>query len=390
MEITIITPSFPHPKGGKLPGIETYVKNLAISLKNLNHIVKIVTTYWNGGDRYETYKGISILRIIESNALLGKIGSIFHLNYFTFGLNMFRKKNYQFLQNSDVIIIVVAIGFTRIFKIKKFRVLSVFHHYEIPKTFVEFLYLPFFHYLEKRQFKIHQNLLVYSHSAKKEIIRRYKIHENLIQIIPHGIDINKFNPNNYSNKLREKYPNHLILYSGLMVRRKKVGVLLEAISYVIKEIPDIHLVLTGDGPLLSYYKKFSKLYGIEKNTTFLGFIKDNLLQQFYASCDIFVFPSELEGFGQVLLEAMASGTPVICANKPPMCEIIENGGLIFKLNDSRDLSIKIIKLLNNREALSELKKNALKIAKKNNGEIIAKKFIALLRKLINKNLVKYN
>lgn len=70
---------------------------------------------------------------------------------------------------------------------------------------------------------------------------------------------------------------------------------------------------------------------------------------------------------------MTSGTVVICVNKPPMCEIIENGGLMFKLNDSRNLSKKSLKSLNNRETLDSLKKNVLHIAQKNNWEIITKK-----------------
>lgn len=384
MEITIITPSFPYPKGGFLPGVEQYIKNLAIGLKKLNYNVKIVTTYWNGSNTYDNYEGIPILRVLDSKSLFGKIGSIFHLNYLTFGLNIIRRKNTKFFQNSDIIIIAVAIGFINFLKVKKFRLISIYHHFEVPKTFLDFLYLPFFHYLEKKQFKRQKIIITFSNSSKKDIIKNYKINEDKIKIIPHGIDINKFNPNKFSNKLRKKYGKYLVLYSGLMIKRKRVDILLKAISYVVKEIQDISFVLTGDGPLLNQFKNMAKDYGIEDYTHFLGFVSDDLLIKYFATSDLFVFPSELEGFGQVILEAMASGTPVICVNKPPMSEIIESGGLTFKLNDARDLAKKIVTLLKNKILLKELGAIAFKIAKEYDWNEITIKYNDLFRYLLEK------
>jgi len=379
MEITIITPSFPYPKRGTLPGIERYIENLAISLKNLNHNIKIVTTYWNGGDRYDIYKGLPILRVLESKAFLGKIGSIFLLNYFIFGLNIFRKKNYQFFQNSDIIIIAVAIGFTRIFKNKKFHVISSFHHYDTPKTFVDFLYLPFFHYLEKRQFKLHQNIIVDSYFSKKEIIRYYRINKNLIKVIPIGIDTNKFHPKNYSKEIREKYGQNILLYVGPFEERKKIPILLEAMVLIIKEIRNVKLLLIGKGTLYNYCKNKVISLNIQDHVSFLGYLNDTDLVKYYASVDLFVFPSELEGFGQVILEAMASGTPVICANRLPMSELIEDGGITFNLNNPKDLSQKIIDLLVNRNGLEDLKKKALSVVEKYKRINIAKKYLEAIK-----------
>ncbi|MFX1313707.1 MAG: glycosyltransferase family 4 protein, partial [Promethearchaeota archaeon] len=212
----------------------------------------------------------------------------------------------------------------------------------------------------------------------------YKIEEKYIKVIPIGVDVSRFNPSKRSKEIREKYGNNILLFSGLMVPRKRVPVLLEAMTYVIKKIPNTQLILTGKGRFLNYYKKLSKSLGIEKNTTFLGFIDDNKLLEYYASSDIFVFPSEKEGFGQVFLEAMASGTPVICADKPPMSEIVGNGGKTFKLNDSIDLSKKIIELLNNREELARLRKNALEIVKNFDWTHITEIYNNYFKKIVNK------
>ncbi len=116
MKISIVTLAFPYPRSGGLPGIENSVENLAISLKKLGHQVKIITSFWNGGKRKDNYKGIPILRILDSKALFGKAGSIFQLNHLSFGLNLIRKKNFKFFSDSDAIIMPLAIGFTKFFK----------------------------------------------------------------------------------------------------------------------------------------------------------------------------------------------------------------------------------------------------------------------------------
>ena len=77
MRITILSPYFPYPKRGKFYGVERYTENLAISLKNLGNDIKIVTTYWNGGKRYDNYKGIQILRVLDTGTIFKEENSLF-------------------------------------------------------------------------------------------------------------------------------------------------------------------------------------------------------------------------------------------------------------------------------------------------------------------------
>ena len=115
----------------------------------------------------------------------------------------------------------------------------------------------------------------------------------------------------------------------------------------------------------------------------LGFVPDDELSFLYSGAAIFVFPSLYEGFGIPPLEAMASGIPVICANIPPMSKIIKNGGLTFKLNDSKDLSNKIIELLNNREQLAKLRQNGLEIVKDYSLKHIAHTYVEYIKEIKN-------
>lgn len=372
-KITIITPVFPYPNRGILPGIERYVENLIFPLKNLGENIKIVTTYWNGGKRNDVYKGIPILRIKDSKSIFGKIGSIFYLNYFSFGLNLIRKKNFMFFNDSDLIIMPLALGFTSIMKLKRIPIISCFLHYDQILSLIDHFNLPFYHYLENRQFKKHKKIITISNASKNDIIKYYGIPAKYIKIFPIGVDMKRFNPSIALKEIREKYGNTILLYSGPMIPRKRVPILLLAMKKVIKSFPEVKLIMLGDGLFLKNYQKLAKKLKIEKNIVWMGFVYNP--EVYYASSDLFVFPSELEGFGQVITESMASGTPVICANKPPMSEIIGNGGLTFKLNDSNDLAEKIIVLLRDRVRLKKLSENALIRVKKYEWVKIVKDFI---------------
>ena len=239
------------------------------------------------------------------------------------------------------------------------------------------------HFYERVQYKSTKYIVAVSETSKKVLIQHYGINSRKIKVIPDCVNLNKFKPSNQSNEIRQKYGNNILLYSGLMIRRKKIPVLLEAMKNVIKEVPDVHLILTGIGPFLNEWKELSISLGIQNNVSFLGFVGEKELLKYYASIDIFVFPSQQEGFGQVIIEAMASGTPVICANIPPMSKIVGNGGLTFKLNNPINLSEKIIFLLKNREQLNKLRENALKIAKNYQCSRIAELYIDYIKKIKN-------
>ena len=373
MKITIISTYFPHPRRGSYYGAERYIENLAIYLKKIGNDVKIVTTFWNGGKRHDYFKGIPILRVLDSKTVFGNFGSGFFLEYITFGLNLYRNKNFKFYKDSDIVILKNAIPFTRYFKRKRIPLIYIFFHIKMN---------PFLHYYERNLFKQHKDIIAISNSSKTNLIDVFGLKGKKIKVIPAGIDEKKFNPSNRSIQIRKKYGNNILLYSGLFITRKKIPVLLRAMTYITKEIPDTHLILTGSGECLNEWKGLSISLGIQKNTVFLGFVEEKELVKYYASSDVFVLPSVSEGFGQVLLEAMASGTPVICADVPPMSEIVGDGGLTFKADDSKDLAQKIIYLLKNREELARLKENALKIAMTYKWSEIAKFYNNYLKNII--------
>ena len=91
-----------------------------------------------------------------------------------------------------------------------------------------------------------------------------------------------------------------------------LGNFIEAVALAKRKIPDLLLVIGGDGPMAESLKTAAIQAGVEKNIRFEGFIPEKALPAFYQASDIFVLPTkELEGFGLITLEALASGLPVL-------------------------------------------------------------------------------
>jgi glycosyltransferase involved in cell wall biosynthesis len=116
--------------------------------------------------------------------------------------------------------------------------------------------------------------------------------------------------------------------------------LLGAIALLKNRIPDVYLVIGGDGPLKDALVRLSKERGITNNIRFDGYIPDNQLPDYYSAADAFVLPTkELEGFGLITLEALASGTPVFGTPVGGTIEILSRLDKNFLFDDTDAESI---------------------------------------------------
>ncbi len=136
-----------------------------------------------------------------------------------------------------------------------------------------------------------------------------------LEVWSRGVDVSRFHPEVDREAVLRKAganPDKLsLLYVGRLAPEKSVDVLLEAYDRLPEELrSQTELILAGDGPL---YKELTESYMDRKDIHFLGFTEGTALTDLYAAADLFVFPSATETFGNVVLEAMASGTTVIGA-----------------------------------------------------------------------------
>ncbi|WP_294184657.1 glycosyltransferase family 1 protein [uncultured Clostridium sp.] len=178
-------------------------------------------------------------------------------------------------------------------------------------------------------------------------------------IFSRGIDSEKFNPKLRSENLRKRLGVNdklVFLYVGRVSPEKDLDILIDAYTKVYNKYGDkIALVITGEGPYLNRCKN-----DLPKDTIFTGFKKGKKLAQIYASGDIFVFPSSTETFGNVVLEAMASGIPVIGADAGGVKNTIEHkiNGLKFKARNANELTNSMIELIEDEDLRNTLSINA--------------------------------
>lgn len=144
-----------------------------------------------------------------------------------------------------------------------------------------------------------------------------------------------------------------LLFVGRLVEKKGVTYLLDAMPEIIRQCPDVHLSIVGNGPEESALKLQADRLGITHAVTFLGSLSNSEIPELYRRAAVFVAPSiateqgDQEGLGLVLVEALACECPVVTSDLPAIRDVVTDGisGLICRQRDSADLAVKVCSLL---------------------------------------------
>ncbi|MDF1593535.1 MAG: glycosyltransferase family 4 protein [Desulfobacterales bacterium] len=199
-------------------------------------------------------------------------------------------------------------------------------------------------WMEKRVLQHAAEIIVLSQFTRDKLIEVYRTSPEKISIIPGGVDLLRFKPTDHKNKIRQglKLPDSKIMVFTVrnLVARMGLENLIEAMQSVIRNAPDIYLVIGGAGPLNGRLTKMAEQIGVNDCIRFEGFIPEETLPHYYQMADMFILPTkELEGFGLVTLEAMASGVPVLGTPVGGTKEIMGRFDSSFMFKDSTPESI---------------------------------------------------
>ena len=208
--------------------------------------------------------------------------------------------------------------------------------------------------------------------------------ENL-HIVPRGIDTQLFHPRQRSLSLRQRWgvndQTTVMLYVGRLAAEKNLPLVIQSYEMAKKISPLTKLVLVGDGPLMA------ELHNKYPDIIFSGFKTGEELAMHYASADMFVFASQTETFGNVTLEAMASGLAVVAFNHAAASELIHSGqnGMLASQNTDIHFEMAVQAILNNPFLMNELRINAVETARNFSWESIVERTESVFLDVMSKH-----
>lgn len=172
------------------------------------------------------------------------------------------------------------------------------------------------------------------------------VERDRIVVIPNGVDVERI-----AGIEGEKEAEPTICCISRLVKYKHVDEVLGAVARLKKEIPNLRCKIVGTGPEERSLRELAARLGIGKNVEFLGFVKSHAdVMRILKSSHVFCLASTVEGFGIVLLEAMAAGVPFVATKIEPLLEASGGrGGLFFTPGNVEEMSEKLLRLLTDED-----------------------------------------
>ena len=229
-------------------------------------------------------------------------------------------------------------------------------------------------------------ITVVSKEVKREI-EKIGVKNNFIKIAPMGVDENVFNPDKYDKNIKKKYSIKcsFLLSVGRLVEKKGINYIISAMPIVLKKYPETKLLIVGLGPFEEKLKAMTKGNNLKNNIIFVGGVSNYELSKYYATADLYLGPSDSEGFGLVFVEALLSKCCVIASNLKAISDIIKNGetGIQVDVKNTELFANKIIELIDNEDKRKRLEENGYDFVKeKFTWDISAGNYYKLINSLI--------
>ena len=161
--------------------------------------------------------------------------------------------------------------------------------------------------------------------------------------------------------------DNVVGYIGGLTKLKGVTQFVKAIPLILKNRHDVGFLICGDGPCYKEIERIILKYDSLKKVKLKGWIQHSEVPKYLNQLKLLILPSKTEGLPNIVLEAMACGTPVVATRVGAIPDIVKDGetGFLLKSNDSKHIADKIIELLNKPELLEKVSKNAYNYVREN-------------------------
>jgi len=255
-------------------------------------------------------------------------------------------------------------------------------HGNYPKLFETYL-----KWMIRCAIKRADKIIVFSEYVRQALLKRFNLQPYCIEKIPHGVSP-LFTPLQEERKdeIRKQLnlPETYIFSVGSTEPRKNLATLFKAFRQLKKEHSLPHTLIIALSDKLTRRSPLQQLVeslGLKDEVNFVNVQSTEMMRDYYNCAELFVFPSRNEGFGLPVLEAMASGVPVLCSNIAPLTEIVGDCAERFEYDDYITLAKKMYNLIIDESKRRELARCGLERAQHFNWHQSAQLYLNLYRSL---------
>lgn len=379
----------------RVNGVSTSIKTFITEHQKLGNKVTLVCPDYTDNIQLEHDAGCSIIRLPARQVIFDPEDRLIKAGCF--------RKLLSILQPCGIDIIHIQTPFmAHRFGVKLSSILNVpcaetyhtffeeyFHHYIplVPKRILRSL---------SQRFSVSQcdqvDMVIVPSTAMKKVLGNYGVNTE-ISIIPTGLRINEFEGGDGSrfrktHGISESRP--LLIYIGRVTREKNIHFLLKMLVAVKLKIPDILLVIAGEGNAQKSLQKYARKLKLTDNVMFVGYMsREQALLDCYRAGQAFVFASRTETQGLVLLEALACGLPVISTAVMGTIDVLDGqeGGCLIADEEVDDFAGKVIKFLHDNRLQNILRQQASRYIQLWSAPIFARKSSQLYQKLIQEEKI---
>ncbi len=392
-------------------GVAVFSHNLAVGLARRGHDVMVLCPSQTGKNHTLVMDGVKVvyLKSIQAKVYPDQIHPVpkkkrlFYRHGFrvsVFPQREIRKALDKF--KPDVVHVQISdpIGLSVVFCAKKRGIPIVTTEHNQPEVITDPLKIPGFlkkpvnvllaAYFVNRQSKSDFVTMPTKQAIDSLIISRGKELDVPVAAVSNGVDIGNFKPGKPSREIYDKYnipaDRPIVLYVGRVDPEKKIGTVIEAFSLALKKIPNALMLVVGDGVDKNRLEKKVSEEGISENVKFLGRILPPDLYEIYKVGDLFATASEIETQGIVLIEAAATGLPLIAVDKGAVSEVCITGenGYLCQPGNASEISEAMVKILIDRKLRDKFRQNSVKIASEHDFEKTLDKFINIYNRVQEK------
>ena len=343
-------------------GVNDHVRHLAVRLQQLGHETRIFAPSSRADVDFDSarFYRIGTPIAIPVNDSVARITLSFHLANRV--AEIIEEERFDILHFHEPLMPALPITMLRMSPTANVGTFHAFSHSNVGYFYGRPLLKPYLAHLHRA--------MAVSEPARAFVSRYFP--DFPMRVVPNGIDLGIYRPG--LPPIRHLRDDNLnILFVGRLEKRKGLGDLLRAYRSIVDRVPQSRLIIVGDGPLRGKVESYVARHRLP-NVVMAGYVPESVKPRYYSSADIFCAPATgAESFGIVLLEALASGLPVVATEVPGYMSVLEPGqdSITVQPKNWRELAASLVILARDGELRARLAGYAVRKARRYSWDAVA-------------------